>query len=33
MNVSFCHVEQATEEMVASIQQMGYFIVEMQNCK
>lgn len=28
----FCHVEQATEEMIASIQQKGYYIVEMQNC-
>ena len=29
----FCHVEQATDEMVAAIQQKGYYIVEMQNCK
>ena len=29
----FCHVEQATEEMVTGIQQKGYYIVEMQNCK
>ena len=28
----FCHVEQATEEMVTGIQQKGYYIVEMQNC-
>lgn len=29
----FCHVEQATNEMIASIQQKGYYIVEMNNCK
>ena len=29
----FCHVEQASDEMVASIQQKGYYIIEMQNCK
>ena len=29
----FCHVEQATDEMIVSIQQKGYYIVEMQNCK
>lgn len=29
----FCHVEQATDEMIASIQQKGYYIAEMQNCK
>lgn len=29
---SFCHIEKATDEMVLSIQQKGYFIIEMQNC-
>lgn len=29
----FCHVEQATDEMVVNIQQKGYYIIEMQNCK
>lgn len=28
----FCHLEQATQEMVASIQKKGYHIIEMQNC-
>lgn len=28
----FCHVEIATDEMVAGIQQKGYYIIEMQNC-
>ena len=30
---SFCHIEKATEGMVLSIQQKGYYIIEMQNCK
>jgi Domain of unknown function (DUF2024) len=30
---SFCHIEKATDEMVLSIQQKGYYIIEMQNCK
>jgi hypothetical protein len=29
---SFCHIEKATDEMVLSIQQKGYYIIEMQNC-
>lgn len=29
---SFCHIEEATDEMVLSIQQKGYYIIEMQNC-
>jgi Domain of unknown function (DUF2024) len=29
---SFCHFEKATDEMVISIQQKGYYIIEMQNC-
>jgi hypothetical protein len=28
----FCHVEQATEEIVASIGENGYAIIEMENC-
>jgi hypothetical protein len=28
----FCHIEEATNEMVSSIQQKGYYIIEMQNC-
>ena len=27
-----CHIEQATEEMIASIEKQGYFIIEMENC-
>ncbi len=30
---SFCHIEKATDEMALSIQQRGYYIIEMQNCK
>ena len=30
---NFCHVEKATTEMDLSIQQKGYHIIEMQNCK
>ncbi|MBS1575263.1 MAG: DUF2024 family protein [Bacteroidetes bacterium] len=29
----FCHIENATAEMILSIQQKGYHIIEMQNCK
>ncbi|AEI51371.1 DUF2024 family protein [Runella slithyformis] len=29
---NFCHIEKATDEMVLSIQQKGYYIIEMQNC-
>lgn len=29
---NFCHIEKATDEMVVSIQQKGYYILEMQNC-
>ena len=28
----FCHIEKATDEMIISIQQKGYYIIEMQNC-
>jgi len=27
-----CHIEQATEEIISSIEQQGYFIIEMENC-
>lgn len=27
-----CHIEQATEEMVSSIENKGYYIIEMENC-
>lgn len=27
-----CHIEQATEEIVSSIENKGYFIIEMENC-
>ena len=30
---SFCHIERATDEMMLSIRQKGYYIVEMENCK
>lgn len=30
---SFCHIEQASPEMVDSIQQKGYYIIEMQGCE
>jgi len=29
---SFCHIEQATEEMIAAIGEKGYTIIEMENC-
>lgn len=29
---SFCHIEQATDAMVLSIREKGYYIIEMQNC-
>lgn len=29
----FCHIEKASDEMILSIQQKGYHIIEMQNCK
>ncbi len=29
----FCHIENATEDMVSSIQKKGYFIIEMENCE
>ena len=27
-----CHIEQATEKIVSSIENKGYFIIEMENC-
>lgn len=27
-----CHIEQATEEIISSIDKQGYFIIEMENC-
>jgi len=27
-----CHMEQATKEIVSSIEKKGYFIIEMENC-
>ena len=27
-----CHIEQATEEIVLSIEKQGYYIIEMENC-
>ncbi|APQ16917.1 DUF2024 family protein [Maribacter hydrothermalis] len=27
-----CHIEQATEEIVLSIENKGYYIIEMENC-
>ncbi len=29
----FCHIEKATDEMVASINKAGFYIIEMENCK
>ncbi|QHI39338.1 hypothetical protein IMCC3317_47480 [Kordia antarctica] len=28
----FCHIETASDEIVAAIEQKGYFIIEMENC-
>ena len=28
----FCHIEQATQEMLTSIKTSGYSIIEMENC-
>jgi len=27
-----CHIENATKEIVSSIEEKGYFIIEMENC-
>ena len=29
---SFCHIEEASDEIVESIEKKGYSIIEMQNC-
>ncbi len=28
----FCHIEQATEQIISSIQRVGFHIIEMENC-
>lgn len=30
---NFCHIEKATDEMIASIQEKGYYIIEMKGCE
>lgn len=30
---NFCHIEQASEEMIEAIEKKGYYIIEIQNCK
>jgi Domain of unknown function (DUF2024) len=30
---AFCHVEQATQEMIEGIHKNGYFILELRNCQ
>jgi len=29
---TFCHIEQATDEMINQIKRNGFFIIEMENC-
>lgn len=29
---NFCHIEEASEEIKNSIQEKGYYIIEMENC-
>ena len=29
---SFCHIENASEEMMESIKEKGYALIEMENC-
>ncbi len=29
----FCHIEEASEEIIEAIETKGYYIVEMENCK
>ncbi|WP_447635874.1 DUF2024 family protein [Flavobacterium microcysteis] len=29
---NFCHIAKATEEIVASVKEKGYFIIEMEGC-
>lgn len=28
----FCHIAKASDEVIAAIEQKGYFIIEMENC-
>lgn len=28
----FCHIEQATEQIISSIENVGFHIIEMENC-
>jgi len=28
----FCHIETATDDMITSIEERGYYILEMENC-
>ncbi|MFH6605075.1 DUF2024 family protein [Maribacter algicola] len=28
----FCHIEEATEQIISSIQNVGFHIIEMENC-
>ena len=30
---SFCHIEQASDEMLEAIEKQGYYIIEMEGCK
>ena len=30
---SFCHIEQANDEMLEAIEKQGYYIIEMEGCK
>ena len=30
---SFCHIEQASNEMLEAIEKQGYYIIEMEGCK
>lgn len=29
----FCHIEQATEQIISSIENVGFHIIEMENCE
>lgn len=28
----FCHIEEATKDIISSINKIGYYIIEMENC-
>ena len=30
---SFCHIEQANDEMLEAIEKQGYYVIEMEGCK